>query len=43
MWLGGLLTIAMLRQLLEGSRLVVVLRRYSTVALVCFIVVAASG
>ena len=42
-WLGGLLTLALLRKQLEGSRLVVVLRRYSTVALVCFLVIAASG
>jgi cytochrome c oxidase assembly factor CtaG/putative copper export protein len=42
-WLGGLLTIAILRRQLEGSRLVAVLTRYSTLALVCFLVVAASG
>ena len=42
-WLGGLLTIAIIRKQLEGTRLVVVLRRYSTVALVCFLVIAASG
>ena len=42
-WLGGLLTLALIRRQLEGSRLVVVLRRYSTVALVCFLVIAASG
>lgn len=42
-WLGGLLTIALLRSSLEGGRISVVLARYSTLALVCFIVVAASG
>ncbi|HWH98405.1 MAG TPA: cytochrome c oxidase assembly protein, partial [Pseudolysinimonas sp.] len=42
-WLGGLVTLAIARRQLEGSRLVVVLRRYSTVALVCFLVIAASG
>jgi len=42
-WLGGLLALALLRPQLEGSRLVTVLKRYSTLALVSFIVVAASG
>ncbi len=42
-WLGGLLTIVILRNRLEGDRLPTVLARYSTVALVCFIVVAISG
>lgn len=42
-WLGGLLTIVLLRTKLQPGRLVVVLGRYSTVALICFIVVAASG
>ncbi|MGO4104014.1 cytochrome c oxidase assembly protein [Leifsonia sp. YAF41] len=42
-WLGGLLTIVMLRKQLGDKRLIVVLGRYSSVALVCFIVVAASG
>ncbi len=41
-WVGGLLTIAVLRPLLH-DRLAVVLRRYSTIALIAFIVVAASG
>ncbi|MDO9589615.1 MAG: CopD family protein, partial [Microcella sp.] len=41
-WVGGLLTIALLQPAL-GDRLVVVLRRYSTVALIAFIVVATSG
>ena len=42
-WLGGLLTLVILRNRLEGDRLPVVLARYSTVALVSFIVVAISG
>jgi len=43
MWLGGLLTIVLLRKELGEKRLPVVLARYSTVALICFIVVAISG
>ncbi|MEV1128681.1 cytochrome c oxidase assembly protein [Agromyces sp. NPDC049794] len=42
-WLGGLVTIVLLRRELEGDRLPVVLARYSTVALISFIVVALSG
>ncbi|MCU1405267.1 MAG: copper transporter [Glaciihabitans sp.] len=42
-WLGGLLTIILLRPALEGRRLLPVLQRYSTLALISFIVVAASG
>ena len=42
-WLGGLLSIVLLKRALGTERLVVVLTRYSTVALVCFIVVAVSG
>ncbi|GAA1799347.1 cytochrome c oxidase assembly protein [Agromyces neolithicus] len=42
-WLGGLLTIVLMKRTLGAERLVVVLTRYSTVALVCFIVVAVSG
>ncbi|WP_353826984.1 cytochrome c oxidase assembly protein [Agromyces sp. SYSU T0242] len=42
-WLGGLLTIVLLKHALDGDRLVTVLSRYSTVALVSFIVVAISG
>ncbi len=41
-WIGGLLAIAALRPVLD-ERLTVVLRRYSTLALIAFIVVAASG
>jgi len=42
-WLGGLLTIIVLRKQLDGTRINAVIGRYSTLALVCFIVVAASG
>ena len=43
LWLGGLLTLVIARRALEGPRLVTVLERYSTLALISFIVVAASG
>ncbi|GAA3878335.1 cytochrome c oxidase assembly protein [Leifsonia kafniensis] len=42
-WLGGLLTIIVLRKQWSDKRLITILGRYSSVALVCFIVVAASG
>jgi cytochrome c oxidase assembly factor CtaG/putative copper export protein len=42
-WLGGLLTLVLLRPVLGAERLAAVLPRYSTVALICFIVVAISG
>jgi putative copper resistance protein D len=42
-WLGGLLAIVLVRPSLEKGRLPAVLARYSTLALVCFIVVAVSG
>ncbi|HEY0259127.1 MAG TPA: cytochrome c oxidase assembly protein [Lacisediminihabitans sp.] len=42
-WLGGLLTIVLLRSSLESGRIGPVLSRYSSLAIVCFIVVAASG
>ena len=42
LWVGGLLAIVMLRPLL-GKRLPVVLARYSTLALWCFVTVAISG
>lgn len=42
-WVGGLLTLVLIRSTMDRSRLVVVLTRYSTVALICFIVVAVSG
>jgi putative copper resistance protein D len=42
-WLGGLLTIVVTRRTLEGGRIGPVLSRYSSLALLCFVVVAASG
>ena len=42
-WVGGLLTLVLLRPVLTPSRLAQLLPRYSTVALIAFIVVAASG
>ena len=42
-WLGGLLTLAICKPLLDKGRLAAVLSRYSTLALICFVVVAASG
>lgn len=42
-WLGGLATVALLLPELRGERLGKVLPRYSTLAIVCFTVVAASG
>ncbi|NQX12717.1 bifunctional copper resistance protein CopD/cytochrome c oxidase assembly protein [Microbacteriaceae bacterium VKM Ac-2855] len=42
-WLGGLLTIVMIRRTLDSGRIVPIIRRYSSLALVCFLVVAASG
>ncbi|MDR5699369.1 cytochrome c oxidase assembly protein [Agromyces aerolatus] len=42
-WLGGLLTLVLLKPRLGADRLPVVLARYSSVALVSFIVVAVSG
>ncbi len=42
-WLGGLIAIAVVRPLMDRARLIDVLLRYSTLALVCFVVVATSG
>ena len=42
-WLGGLVTIALIRPLMDKARVLIVMSRYSTLALVSFIVVAASG
>lgn len=42
-WLGGLIAIVFLQRTLDRDRLVVVMSRYSTIALVSFIVVAVSG
>ena len=42
-WLGGLVTIVFIRKTLEGGRIGPILSRYSTLAIICFVVVAASG
>ncbi len=42
-WLGGLLTLVVLRKTLTPERMMAVLPRYSTIALIAFLVVAASG
>lgn len=42
-WLGGLLVLVVLRGMLPTASLNVAVSRYSTVALICFIVVAISG
>lgn len=42
-WLGGLLTIVVIRPRITRERLAAILPRYSTIALVAFIVVAVSG
>jgi cytochrome c oxidase assembly factor CtaG/putative copper export protein len=42
-WLGGLLLIVAIRGSLEPRRVGIVLARYSSLALVCFVVVAVSG
>ncbi|MWB98211.1 copper transporter [Agromyces sp. MMS17-SY077] len=42
-WLGGLVTIVILQRQLDARRLAVVMARYSSVAIVCFVVVAISG
>ncbi|MEZ5189783.1 MAG: cytochrome c oxidase assembly protein [Schumannella sp.] len=42
-WLGGLLTVVLLNRTLSRKRLADVLPRYSTIALIAFVVVAASG
>ncbi|WP_263299293.1 bifunctional copper resistance protein CopD/cytochrome c oxidase assembly protein [Leifsonia poae] len=43
LWLGGLLTLVIVRRTLDGARIVPVLERYSTLAIISFVVVAASG
>lgn len=42
-WLGGLLTLVLLRKLLSPERMAAILPRYSTIALIAFLIVAASG
>jgi cytochrome c oxidase assembly factor CtaG/putative copper export protein len=43
LWLGGLLVIVFLRSAMDNKRLLLVVTRYSSLALICFVVVAASG
>ena len=42
-WLGGLITVVLLREKLVDRRLITVLTRYSTVALIAFLVLTISG
>jgi cytochrome c oxidase assembly factor CtaG/putative copper export protein len=42
-WLGGLLTLALSARTLDAGRIVPLIARYSTLAIVSFVVVAASG
>jgi len=42
-WVGGLLTLALTARTLDTGRIVPVLARYSSLAILCFTVVAASG
>ena len=42
-WLGGLVVLVLLARQLDAKSFVTVVSRYSSVALVCFVVVAASG
>lgn len=42
-WLGGLLALVVLRPLLPAGQLAVMVRRYSTLALICFIALVVSG
>ncbi len=42
-WVGGLLTLILCRNQLDDDRLIAVIRRYSTLALGCFVVVLGSG
>jgi putative copper resistance protein D len=42
-WVGGLATMSIVGGLLNQQKLLDVMRRYSTLALACFVVVAASG
>ena len=42
-WLGGLITIVVIRKSLEPERIGTIIARYSTLAIICFVVVAVSG
>ncbi len=43
LWVGGLVTLVLLRPVVGPGRLAVLLPRYSSIALIAFVVVAASG
>lgn len=43
LWLGGLLGLVLLRPVIEKARLGAVLARYSSIALLCFVIVTVSG
>ncbi len=43
LWVGGLVMLALLRPVIDGDRLPVVVGRYSSIALGCFVLVAVSG
>lgn len=43
LWVGGLTMVVLLRGVLPGDRLAVVVARYSSIALGCFVLVAVSG
>jgi putative copper resistance protein D len=43
LWVGGLLLVVLLRNVLPGDRLPLVVARYSSIALGCFVLVAVSG
>jgi cytochrome c oxidase assembly factor CtaG/putative copper export protein len=42
-WLGGVITLVLLRGIIEPERLVTIVSRFSTLAIIAFIVVAISG
>ncbi len=42
-WLGGLVTLALIRDLVDRDRLGALMRRYSTLALLSFVVIAITG
>jgi len=43
LWVGGLVMLVLLRPVMDGDRLAVVVGRYSSIALGCFVLVAVSG
>ncbi|MET1085911.1 MAG: cytochrome c oxidase assembly protein [Arthrobacter sp.] len=42
-WVGGLLALVVLRRVLPSDQIVVTVRRYSTLALICFVSLAVTG